>query len=321
MPDKPMTFSEIENEISTKQDALNRIRAARQASKGYLLEPSPRFGATMESVVPGSGKRTFNLMAQGDSWFDYYLGKDLIACLHDRHGHVFKGADGSSTNLAVGGSTLNDQAYGLVPGFLGIPQSSDVSRIVELVNRIKTGEPQALLVSGGANDIAGDQFFSFIDNARSGLPPLNQDVLQGVLNTTFKNAFEYIIDNALSAAADRRMPIFVHGYDYPWPDGRGALQLGGWKIGPWLDGPFNRKNYGLKEPGLVVRHAIAKQIIDALNGMLQGLAEKYAGKVFYIDLRGTLASQDDWANELHPNNDGFASLADKIDDALQKNIN
>ena len=134
-------------------------------------------------------------MAQGDSWFDYFPGTDLIDCLHENHGHDFSGADGSSTNLAVAGSTLNDEAYGPVPvNFLGIPQSDEVSRIAELVDRIKTDNPQALLISGGGNDVAGDEFFSFIENARSGLEPVNPDVLQGVLNRTFRSAFEYIID-------------------------------------------------------------------------------------------------------------------------------
>lgn len=276
----------------------------------------------MELVAPASRKPTFNLMAQGDSWFDYFPGRDLIRCLHEDHGHVFSGTDGSSTNLAVAGSTLNDEAYGPVPhNFLGIPQSSDVLRIVELVDRIKIDKPQALLLSAGGNDVAGDEFFSFIDNARSGLPPVNPDVLQGVVNRTFKSAFEYIIDNALKAAGDRRMPIFVHGYDYPWPDGRGVLDLPGWKIGPWFEDSFNHKNYRLDSPnGLGVRHDIVKQFIDALNLLLQGFAQKYAGKVFYVDLRGTLASRDDWANELHPGNDGFAALANKIDAALQANI-
>jgi hypothetical protein len=97
--------------------------------------------------------------------------------------------------------------------------------------------------------------------------------------------------------------------------------LGGWKIGPWFHDPFNRKNYTLDAPnGLEVRHDIVKQFIDGLNDLLQGLAQKYPRKVFYINLRNTLSSRDDWANELHPGNKGFAALADKIDAALQANI-
>ena len=97
---------------------------------------------------------------------------------------------------------------------------------------------------------------------------------------------------------------------------------------PFLKARFNRawaqssyKNYTLDAPnGLEVRHDIVKQFIDGLNDLLQGLAQKYPRKVFYINLRNTLSSRDDWANELHPGNKGFAALADKIDAALQANI-
>jgi len=321
MADQPQSYQEIEREIADKPGSLARIRASRHAAKGYLALPSPRF--QLMARAPGApAKHTFHLMAQGDSWFDYFPGRDLIRCLHEDHGHVFSGPSGDSTNLAVAGSTLNDEAYGPVPtNLLGVPQSDEVSRIVELVDRITSDKPQALLLSAGGNDVAGAEFFSFIENSRSGLQSVNPDVVSGVLGRTFKTAYEYIIGNALKAAGANPMPIFVHGYDYPWPDGRGVLDLGLWKIGPWFDDSFNHKNYTLSAPGgLQVRHDIVRQFIDALNVLLQGLAQKYAGKVFYVDLRGTLKSEADWANELHPGNDGFAALADKIDAALQLHI-
>jgi len=122
MPAQLKTFSEIESEIARNQEALKRIRTARQAAKGYLSAPSPRFKERIERVPPAERKRTFNLMAQGDSWFDYFPGRDLIRCLHEDHGHEFRGADGSSTNLAVAGSTLNDEAYGPVPEDFLVPR-------------------------------------------------------------------------------------------------------------------------------------------------------------------------------------------------------
>ncbi|MGA2178171.1 MAG: hypothetical protein ABSH15_01120 [Verrucomicrobiota bacterium] len=59
-----------------------------------------------------------------------------------------------------------------------------------------------------------------------------------------------------------------------------------------------------------------------MNAMLNGLASQpaYAGKLFHANLTGTLQSDADWANELHPGNSGFSKLADKIDAALQANI-
>jgi len=269
------------------------------------------------------GKRTFNLLAQGDSWFDYPPGTDLIDCLHSNHGHTI-------TNIAVAGSTLNDEAYGPVPReMFGLPfgpkQSGDPDRITELVHRIQQDKPQALLLSAGGNDIAGDEFFPFINNFKSGLPAINQGVLDGVVNGTFQNAYEYLVKTALAAAKDAgiTMPIFTHGYDYPWPDGRGVFSFLGWKVGPWFAPTFNLKNYPNRNAAdLLTRHGITAQFIDSLNAMLKGLAAQpaYAGKLFHVDFTGTLNSTADWANELHPGNAGFSALADKIDAALQANL-
>ncbi|MBI3874774.1 MAG: hypothetical protein HY300_02160 [Verrucomicrobia bacterium] len=325
MKTKNKSLASIKKEIKHHKRLLNEVHAARQAVRGYLTEPVADRGALaapLRAILAATpGKRTFNLLAQGDSWFDYPPGRDIIDCLHSNHGH-------SITNIAVAGSTLNDEAYGPVPReMFGLPfgpkQSDDPDRITELVHRIQEEKHEALLLSAGGNDIAGDEFFSFVNNARSGLPNVNQEVLDGVVNGTFKNAYEYLITTALAAAknAGITMPIFTHGYDYPWPDGRGVISFLGWKVGPWFDDTFKHKNYPNDNVSdLQARHDIVAKFIDSLNAMLEGLARKYSGQVFHVDLTGTLQASDDWANELHPGRDGFSALADKIDAVLQASI-
>ena len=311
------TFADIQQEIADKLDALLQIHDARQAIRAYNTRPAP--AALLAAAAPGH--RNFNLLAQGDSWFDYPLGTDLVDCLHSQHGH-------SVVNIAVAGSTLNDEAYGPVPremfGLpLGFPQSDDPSRIAELVHRIGVEKPQALLLSAGGNDVAGDPFFTFLNNAESGLPEVNSDVLTGVVTRTFEVAYEFMIDHALAAAKQTNitMPIFVHGYDYPWPDGRGVVAFLGWKVGPWFDPTFTAKNYpNASSADLQRRHDILVPFIDALNTMQKGLEQKYPGSVFHVDLTRTLQTRDDWANELHPGNDGFSALAAKIDASLQQHV-
>jgi DNA invertase Pin-like site-specific DNA recombinase len=245
-----------------------------------------------------------------------------VGGLHANHGHTI-------VNIAVAGSTLNDEAYGPVPRELfglpaGLPQSDDPSRIAELVLRIREDKPQALLISAGGNDVAGEEFFPFINNALSGLPPVNEAVLQGVVATTFKEAYRFMINNALAAAGEngpRKMPILIHGYDYPWPDGRGVIAFLGWRVGPWFDPTFNCKNFPNQNAAdMEKRRQIVATFVDALNSMQRALAEEYSGKVFHVDLTNTLKSQDEWANELHPRNEGFAALAAKIDASLQQNM-
>jgi lysophospholipase L1-like esterase len=319
------SLAEIEADIATHKQLLDEIQATRQEVRGYNTVPLTDRGATAAPLramlAAKPAKRTFNLLAQGDSWFDYPPGTDIIDCLHSNHGHTI-------TNIAVAGSTLNDEAYGPVPremfGF-GPPQSNDPDRITELVHQIHQVKPQALLISAGGNDVAGDEFFSFINNARSGLLPVNGEVLDGVVNGTFKTAYQYLIDTALNAAESDniKMPVFTHSYDYPWPDGRPAIVFLWWRIGPWFDQTFNAKNYpNVSAATLQTRHDILVKFIDAVNSMLKAVAAdpKYSGKVFHVDLRRTLLGDAEWANELHPRNPGFSKLADKIDAALQANI-
>ena len=323
---KNKSLAIIKKEIVAHKKILNQVHIARQAVRGYNTVPVAERGvaaAPLRALLAATpAKRTFKLLAQGDSWFDYPPGTDLIDCLHSDHGHTI-------TNIAVAGSTLNDEAYGPVPReMFGLPfgpkQSNDPDRITELVHRIQTDKPQALLLSAGGNDIAGDEFFSFINNAKSGLVSVNQEVLDGVVNGTFRAAYEYLITIALAAAKDAAitMPVFTHGYDYPWPDGRGLISFIGWKVGPWFDDTFNHKNYPNRNTAdLKVRHDIVAGFIDAVNTMLTSLAAKTCRpEVFHVNFTGTLSSPADWANELHPGNAGFRALADKIDLALQANL-
>jgi hypothetical protein len=321
---KTKSLQQIQAEIAKHIGLLDEIDAMRQQVRGYTTVPLEERGvpaAAVRSMLAATGNRTFRLLAQGDSWFDYPTGTDIIDCLHSRHGHTIK-------NIAVAGSTLNDEAYGPVPREmfgLGPPQSDDPDRITELVHQIQQVRPEALLLSAGGNDVAGDEFFSFINNARSGLPAVNTGVLDAVVNGTFTTAYEYLIKTALGAAATVgvNMPVFTHSYDYPWPDGRPFVGFLWWKVGPWFDQTFNAKNYpNTNAAELKVRHDIIVNFIDAMHRMLSELAVSptYHGKLFHVDLRGTLRTESEWANELHPRNPGFELLAAKIDSALQQNI-
>ena len=51
-----------------------------------------------------------------------------------------------------------------------------------------------------------------------------------------------------------------------------------------------------------------RYLIDQFSLRLIDLAALYAGRVVFIDSRGTLAAGD-WANELHPKAAGFNKIA------------
>jgi lysophospholipase L1-like esterase len=240
------------------------------------------------------------IVAEGDSWFDYPL-NDVLSMLEDEHGFDVEA-------VAHKGDTVEDMAY-------GAGQFDDFVRLLEKLLR-QERVPDAILLSGGGNDIAGDEFAILINHVLSGLPPVNADIVRGVVDVRLRNAYTFLISGLTETAQrylDRHIPILLHGYDYAVPDGRGFL--GGWAFlpGPWLQPGLLQK--GHQNPN--TNKTIIRTLIDAFNVMLQHVsAMPQFGHVSYVDLRGTLSQgagyKADWANELHPSKEGFRAVAAKI---------
>ena len=132
--------------------------------------------------------------------------------------------------------------------------------------------PRAILVSGGGNDIAGDEFGLLLNHAASGVARLNEDIVSGVIDQRLFDAYVTIL-NAITAICESQVgapvPIVVHGYDYAVPDGRGFA--GGWWFlpGPWLEPGFRKKGYPAAG-----RAALVRVLIDRFfNRMLRGVAQ------------------------------------------------
>ena len=76
-----------------------------------------------------------------------------------------------------------------------------------------TGKPDAILFSGGGDDIAGDQFCIYLDYAAQGSSGLNAARFADVLGSVMASYFD------LFAFRDRYapgVPILGHGYDFPF---------------------------------------------------------------------------------------------------------
>ena len=294
----------------TPEERLSRIDA--ELAADATMPALEAFAIPMTAMVEAAAiPRKFRLLADGDSWFDYPLGKDVLDWLNNFFKHPV-------TKLAKSGSTLNELVYGPDELFRSDPGQGK-TRLTRVVEKLREQRFDAFLFSGGGNDIAGDEFYSFINHAASELENPNRNVLDGVVHGTFRKAYEDMIEVLLAETQRQgiQLPIFVHGYDYPWPDGRGAIALG--IVGPWFEKSFREKGFPVSGPGdpdLLRRRQIVAEFIDALNTMLDQLQTKYAGKVFKVHLLGTLPNRSDWANELHPTNDGFAALAWKFNNRL-----
>jgi lysophospholipase L1-like esterase len=240
------------------------------------------------------------LIAEGDSWFDYPF-HDVLSDLEDIYGFDVE-------SVAHKGDTVEDMAY-------SGGQLDDFARRVEKV--LRTGlKPRAILLSGGGNDVAGDEFAIVLNHATSSIAGLNDSIVTGLIDERVRDAYVTILSAITAickAQIGQTVPIVVHGYDYPIPDGRGFW--GGWGPlpGPWLDPSFRRKGYA----AMTVRRQLCVTLIDRFNAMIAKLAGKPPfTHVRYLDLRNTLSGgpnyKDWWANELHPTAKGFEAVTKKF---------
>lgn len=240
------------------------------------------------------------LIAEGDSWFDY-PGRDILDVLEEECFEIVSRAHRGDEveEMAYGGHQIDEVLHAL---------ESCASKGEKIVG---------ILLSGGGNDIAGDGFKMLLNHRRSplnGQGVVNVTVLEGLLQglrASFATIF-HSLNTVSQAIAGSRINIFVHGYDYPVPDGRGFLGGFGALPGPWLAPGFLAKGYS--DGDMSERLTALRVVIDGFNEMLEDLAnQSQFGNVHYINLRHTLSSdqdyRNDWANELHPTQDGFDKVA------------
>jgi lysophospholipase L1-like esterase len=257
-------------------------------------------------ALVGAKKTAGVLIAEGDSWFDYPM-QDVLQLLEDDH--LF-----DVESVAHRGDCVEDMAHSK-------GQFEEFARRLEKLLR-DDKVPRAILLSGGGNDIAGDEFAILLNHAASTLPPLNDDIVRGVIDVRLKEAYASMISSLTAIAKSylgNPIPIVTHGYDYPIPDGRGFM--GGWWIlpGPWLKPGFQRKGHD----DLAKNTLLIVQLIDRFNTMLAAVSALPAfAHVHYLDLRRTLnhdaTYKKHWANEMHPTSTGFDLVTQKFADMIDK---
>ena len=237
------------------------------------------------------------LIAEGDSWFDYPF-HDVLTNLEDDFKFDVESA-------AHRGDTLESMAYSEA-------QIAGLYRIID--KAISRGDIiRGILISGGGNDLAGPELGVLLNHSATGDPHLSESVMRGVIDERSHLALLHLLSWITEAFASKgfpRVPIFVHGYDYPVPDGRGFVGGFGPLPGPWLEPSFRAKAFN----DMPARIAIMRTIIDRFNAMVKSVSESPSfPHVHFVDLRGTLSTSSDyrdtWANELHPTGKGFKSIA------------
>ena len=245
-------------------------------------------------------KEPLVLLAHGDSWFDYPLSgnslpidnTDIIAQLKTM-GNVHPLA----ANVSHYGDATTDE--------MSLPkQQRMIAELKDPANWLQSGKPDAILFSGGGNDIVGDQFCIYLDYAGSPGNGLDMGRFQKVL-ASVQARYEDLFDFRDRYAP--QVPIFGHCYDFPIPNGVHPICAGPW-LQPSLD--FTGWTDVAQATG-IVRTALLQ-----FRALLSSLAAVPSNNFFMVDTQGTLATSD-WANELHPFPPGFKKLAQKFVDALR----
>jgi lysophospholipase L1-like esterase len=280
---RSLSLNDVERGIAQNLPILDALSAARLALAPAQAGPRAATG--------------LRLLAQGDSWLD--RGSiDLADCLRRDAGHAV-------SSLAISGSTLEQVAYGFLPrGHLGVSDEQRVSRAEDLVYALEAFRPDALVISAGGNDVKGGAM-NLLGSALLSPGGFRPEDVQRYVADAFTQPYRDLV--ALVAEKSQRMsrhvPIVVQGYDSPRVSARVARfaeQLGG--------------------GSRTLVDSVGTAFIDAFDAVLSDLAAEHRGTVYLADLRGTLTSASDWADEIHPSAQGFARLAAKIDGVVRQAV-
>lgn len=218
------------------------------------------------------------IVSEGDSWFQHPLLDDII----DNIGQEYP-----VYCLAAAGDTIRNYY-----------DSGDVIKAVQEV------KPALLLLSGGGNDILGDNMPNYLQAFTDGT---EGEHAERFFNEAFEaeladimGLYQKLFDHFKAERPD--MPILVHSYDFPRPR---AANAGKWRN--WLGQYFDQ--YNISRPN--DRASAVHYMINEFNRRLKDLVAQYSGQVYHIDERA-MVSDGQWDDEIHPDNNGFRNVSAKF---------
>jgi hypothetical protein len=240
------------------------------------------------------------VLTEGDSWFDYPPHPNVVDWLEAEGQWAIK-------RLEKSGDTVENMA---------------TANNLGMLSRIATKEnPVCILLSGGGNDLFTPiperpdlkwifRLFSDFDSSKTPAEHLNP-IVWNIKLTELRLAYSKLI-GALGSFA----PIIIHGYDYLIASGE-RVKYDGFRVtGPWILPSMLAHN--IVDP--LFQRLILIELIDGFNQVLAALEGAFPTSVIYVDLRETLDPTRDWMNELHPTEQGFRMVEQKLASALRTRL-
>jgi hypothetical protein len=246
------------------------------------------------------------LVSEGDSWFQFpFLITDIVDHLGDRF---------LIWSLDAAGDTARNM----------------VDLRPEYMNGLRRfpGEVRAFLFSAAGNDVIGEdedgkssllKILKPYAEGATATDLIDRDVLRVVL-ADLAEAYTKLIRTIRAELSLARLPILIHGYDYPFaypsPDGDDDPRRPIYAArDEWLGSSFAAR--GIVDQRL--RREVLTILIDALYQTLAAIAgDSDQTLVFVVDCRGALPRVGDWADEIHGNDAGFGRVADRFRTVLEQ---
>ncbi|MCG8362511.1 MAG: SGNH/GDSL hydrolase family protein [Pseudanabaenales cyanobacterium] len=225
------------------------------------------------------------IVSEGDSWFQFPL---LLADVIDQLFNPFDWFDGYAVfSLGEAGDLLQN-----------------IINEDEITQAIEAEKPEVFLISGGGNDLVADgNLANFLNQFEPGLkaadyPKEEFDQFLEEIIQLYRGLFLHLLSRF------PRLKIICHGYDYGIPNN-----------GVSLGQPMATR--GITDQGL--QKEILRVIMDRFNEAQIRLVEnvEFSGRVFHVDCRNVVGD-DNWFDELHPNNTGFQAVGKLFDQKIRE---
>ena len=217
------------------------------------------------------------IVSEGDSWFQYPWILDDVVDQLFDRYAIY--------SLGAAGDLLSEMAY------------QD-----ELLEAVNDQSPQLVMLSGGGNDLLGNKRLAAVlhpyDKSRHARDYPNERFND--LLVRIGEQYRRIIRRLVNEFPKIR--VLCHSYDWAIPQ----------QDGKWLGKPMESIN--IKDKSLM--KAIVRVLIDQFDCTLRGVVREFEGNLHRVDCRGAVSS-DQWYDELHPNDKGFAVVAGRFAAAIE----
>jgi len=255
------------------------------------------------------------LLIEGDSWCQFPL---LLKEISDQLSVGY-----AVRNIGAAGDTAENMLGPILDR-----KKNEIGAELEQMGE----EVDAVIFSGAGNDIIGERQKEDSDETVSALYdilidydkdlPVSSHINERILEQRLKQLRFYYLKliEVVREIAPPKTPILIHGYDYVYPypfpkDG----DIEDKRTPPffyknddeWLGQPLKRRKIPLD-----FGREIIQLLIDRLHDKLLYPLAQEDPDVVVVNCRGTLSNVNEWFDEIHPRNLGFAAIANKFQDEL-----